>query len=34
MYRDNPTLHNVIEISYSGLGTEEQLVASLLEAHQ
>ncbi|HEX3526374.1 MAG TPA: hypothetical protein VH988_04840 [Thermoanaerobaculia bacterium] len=34
MYRDNSTLHNVIEISYSGLGTEEQLVVSLLEAHQ
>ena len=34
MYRDNTTLRNVIEISYSGLGDEEKLVASILSAHQ
>jgi hypothetical protein len=34
MYRDNTAFRNLIEISYSGLGAEEQLVVSLLEAHQ
>ena len=34
MYRDNATLRNLIEISYSGLGDEEKLVASILDAHQ
>ncbi len=34
MYRDSTTLRNLIEISYSGLGTEEPLVVSLLAAHQ
>jgi hypothetical protein len=34
MYRDNTALRNLIEISYSGLGDEEQLVASILDAYQ
>jgi hypothetical protein len=34
MYRDNATLRNLIEISYSGLGDEEKFVASILGAHQ
>jgi hypothetical protein len=34
MYRDNTALRNLIEISYSGLGDEAKLVASILEAHQ
>jgi hypothetical protein len=34
MYRDSTTLRNLIEISYSGLGDEQALVASILAAHQ
>jgi len=35
MYRDNTTLRNLIEISHSGLGDEEQLVAAaILDAYQ
>ena len=34
MYRDSSTLRNLIEISYSGLGDEATLVASILSAHQ
>jgi hypothetical protein len=34
MYRDSTTLRNLIEISYSGLGDEATLVASILSAHQ
>ena len=34
MYRDNATLRNLIEISYSGLGSEATFVQSILNAHQ
>lgn len=34
MYRDSTALHNLIEISYSGLGDEEELVASIVSAHR
>jgi hypothetical protein len=34
MYRDSATFRNLIEISYSGLGDEQKLVASILGAHQ
>jgi hypothetical protein len=34
MYRDSSTLRNLIEISYSGLGDEAKLVASILSTHQ
>jgi len=34
MYRDSTTLRNLIEISYSGLGDEEKLVASILSTQQ